>query len=76
MPNTYAGWLGLLEQEKRERGKINPVQLVPVRPAEFEAYCKDRGVPGSSHILLRFAIEHAGPHEVEHDYDPYEKDGD
>ena len=74
LPDTYAEWLKVHEGEKRERSKFNPVQEVPVRPDEFEAYCKDRGARPSAQALLKFALNNAGPHEVDHEYDPNDRD--
>ena len=74
LPNTYADWLKLHEQEKRKHSKINPIQEVPVRPDKFEAYCKDRRGQGSAQALLSFALDNAGPYEVDHEYDPLEYD--
>lgn len=74
LPKTYADWLRLHEREKRERSKINPIQEVSVRPDEFEAYCKDCGVRGCAQALLKFAIDNAGPYEVDHEYDPHDQD--
>ncbi len=74
LPDTYAEWLKMHEGEKRERSKINPIQEVPVRPDEFEAYCKARGGRRSTQDLLRFALDNAGPHEVDHEFDPLEND--
>ncbi len=74
LPDTYADWVKKHEQEKREISNINPIQEVPVRPDEFEAYCKDRGVRGSAQDLLRFALDNAGPYEADHEFDPLEND--
>lgn len=59
LPATHAGWLKLIQQKQRKRGTITSVQLVPVRPAEFVAYCLKRGQRGSVHTLLRFASDKA-----------------
>ena len=65
-PDTHADWLKAHERAKGERSQINPVQEVPVRPDEFVAYCRDRIARPSAEALLRFARDHAGPHEVIH----------
>lgn len=59
LPATHAGWLKLIQQKQRERSTISSVQLVPVRPAEFVAYCLKRGLRGSVHTLFRFASDNA-----------------
>ena len=74
LPNTYADWLKAHERAKRERNNTNPVQVVLVRPHEFEAYCRDRGVQPSASALLRFAHDNAGPHEADHEYEPNDMD--
>ena len=59
LPATHAGWLNLIHQKQRERSTISSVQLVPVRPTEFVAYCLKRGLRGSVDTLLRFASDNA-----------------
>ena len=59
LPATHAGWLELLQQQQRQRDTISSVELVPVRPAEFVAYCLKRGLQGSVHTLLQFAGDNA-----------------
>ena len=59
LPATHAAWLKLIEQKQRERSTISSVQLVPVRPAEFVAYCLKGGLRGSVDTLLRFACDNA-----------------
>lgn len=70
LPVTQAGWLKLVEQKQRERGTIRSVQLVPVLPFEFVAYCLKRGLRGSVNTLLLFALDKAAGSD-----DPDQADG-
>ena len=55
LPDTYAGWLEMHEQAKREHGKSYTVLEELVHPNEFVAYCNDRRVKPSEESLWMFA---------------------
>ena len=58
---TYPEWITQQRQANLERARVQqrPV-AVPVRLAEYKAFCDQRGLPYIAHHLLTYAMEH-GP---------------
>ena len=65
VPPTYAAWLDLLAQRRREAGATHEVVDIEVNPGEFARFCRLTEQKGDQATLTRFITEKAEGHLYE-----------